>query len=194
MSRIKNWPCIHTEIQVVSGVSAPLAWYPVDLHTASNGRSCTIHDPGTLSVSLNTQCLLAAPAHWVELHGHRDQSCPYLGNNPDRRKCKLLHGSQCLCTSPARCAHREPRDLTTHCRAAVYVCRYTHACTNHLTHRLSSHPTPTSTPGRGHRALLMLGRQELMEERLGRKLKAKKVESPAHDSSPITSVNPGAQE
>lgn len=55
--------------------------------------------------------------------------------------------------------------------------------------------TPTSTPGQEYSTLLMLGRQELMEERLGRKLKAKKkVESPAHDSSPITSVNPGAQE
>lgn len=34
-----------------------------------------------------------------------------------------------------------------------------------------------------------------MQEKLGKEIKSKKkVESPAHDSSPITSVNPGAQE
>lgn len=132
-------------------MSGPLTWQPVDLHTASNGRSCTIHDPHTLSVPLNTQCLLTAPAHWVKPHGTESNPVPTwkTPRTGGRANCSVVLS---LCARPQRDVHtpREPRDLTTHCRAAVYVCRYTHAHTKHLTHRLSTHPTHSHEhPGAG---------------------------------------------
>lgn len=93
------------------------------------------------------------------------------------------------------CFTGSPR-ISQHTAEQLFMNADTHMhaqITSHIVY-LHIQYTPTSTPGWGYRALMMLGRQELMEERLGRKLKAKKVESPAHDSSPITSVNPGAQE
>lgn len=156
-------------------MSAPLAWQPVDLHTAPSGRSCTIHDPRTLSAPLNTQRLLSAPAHWVKLHGHRDQSCAYQENTTDRNTCKLLCGSECLCTFPARRADRDPRDVTAHCTGAVYVCRYTHACTNHLTRRLSTHPTRSHEhPCAGIQGPADAGQAGVNGREAGKEIKSKK--------------------
>lgn len=60
------------------------------------------------------------------------------------------------------------QELLTYADAHTYAQITSHIAYLHILH------TPTSTSVQGYRALLMLGRQELMEERLGRKLKAKK--------------------
>lgn len=102
-----------------------------------------------------------------------------------------------VCARPQRDVQTGIPGMSQHTAQELFMYADTHMhaqITSHIAYLHIQH-APTSTPAQGYRALLMLGRQELMEERLGRKLKAKKkVESPAHDSSPITSVNPGAQE
>lgn len=183
-----NWPCTHTDSGGVRGASATCLAACGSSHSFK-WRPCTIHYPHFVSppkhpVLTDSPCTLGKTP-WPQ--------GSTLENTTDRRKCKLLCGSECLCTSPASW---EPRDLTTHCRAALYVCRHTHACTNHLTHRLSTHPMHSHEhPWVGIQGPADVGQAGVNgRERLGRKLKAKKVESPAHDPSPITSVNPGAQE
>lgn len=93
-----------------SEVLMALAWQSVDLHTAPNGRSWPIRDPHTLSVPLNTQCILTDSTHWVQFHVHRDYSCTPLRAHTENT-CKYVAPPQtgisancsvsiCICAHP----------------------------------------------------------------------------------------------
>lgn len=93
-----------------------------------------------------------------------------------------------VCARPQRAVHT-PRDVTARCRAAVCVCRHKIPHTSFIH---TSHPLPRVgihiPAGAGWAGV---NGRDTRKEIISKK-NIKKVESPAHDSSPITSVNPGA--
>lgn len=137
----------------------PLAWQPVDPHTASNEGPAPFITL-ILSVPPNTQCLLTAPVHWVKLHGHRDQpwKTPQTGGSAN---CSVVLS---VCARPQRAGSP---GISQHTAEQLFMYADTHMHAQITSHIVYPHTqcTPTSTPGWGYRALLMLGRQELMEER-----------------------------